>query len=103
VKSIDNGEYKLAMIPFKGFEEMEIVHSTELNPVNNASVVINAKDKFEVDRKTEKFYITLELWKKSGSDWTNKELKPIRRVKIAKDGKSVEVIFTNGEKRLINF
>ena len=103
VKSIDNGEYKLAMIPLKGFEEMEIVHSTELNPVNNASVVINAKDKFEVDRKTEKFYITLELWKKSGSDWTNKELKPIRRVKIAKDGKSVEVIFDNGNKKQINF
>jgi hypothetical protein len=103
VKSVDNGEYKLAMVPFKGFEQMEFVHSTGLNPVNNAGVVINARDKFEVGKTTEKFFITLELWKKSGSDWTNKELKPIRSVKVAKDGKSVEVTLRDGKKRKIDF
>jgi hypothetical protein len=103
VKSVDNGEYKLAMIPLKGFEEMEFVHSTGLNPVNNAGVVINAKDKFVVGKKYEKFYITLELWKKSGTDWTNKELKSIRRLKIARDGKSVEVILHDGKKKKIDF
>jgi hypothetical protein len=103
VKSVDNGEYMLAMIPLKGFENMEFVHSTGLNPVNNTSVVINAKDKLEVDRKTEKFYITLELWKKSGTGWTNKELDPVKRVKIAKDGKSVEISFLDKSKKTVVF
>jgi len=103
VKSVDNGEYWLAMIPLKGFDQMEFVHCTGLNPINNSSAVINANDRIEVGPKCEKFYITLELWKKSGSDWTSKELQPIRRVKVAKDGKSVEITFSDKTRKNVIF
>jgi hypothetical protein len=102
-KSVDNGEYMLAMIPQKGFESMEFVHSTGLNPVNNASVVIDAKDKFVPGKKTEKFYVTLELWKKSGADWTKDELKSVRTIKISKDGKAVEIKFRDGSRKVVNY
>jgi hypothetical protein len=103
VKSIDNGEYTLAMKTLNGFEQMEFVQSTGLNPLSNASVVINAMDKFEASTKTEKFYITLELWKKSGVCLTNKDLKSVRCVRIAKDGRSVEVVFDNNSKKIVLF
>lgn len=103
IKSIDNGEYQLAMIPWKKWGQMQFVHSTGLHPESNASAVVNAFDTFETGKKHEKIYITLQLWKKSGTEWTDKELTPVRRIKIAKDGKRVEVIFKTGEKKTIVF
>jgi len=103
IKSIDNGEYKLAIIPLKQWGEMQFIHSTGLHPQSNASEVINVFDICEVKGKTEKFYITIELWKKSGSNWTNTELNSVRKVKIAKDGKSVEITLLDKSKKTVSF
>jgi hypothetical protein len=102
-KSIDNGEYKLAMIPWKGWGQIQFVHSTGLHPQSNASAVINAFDVLEPGKKNEKIYITIELWKRSGSDWTNNELKPVRKVKISRDEKSVELVLIDGSNLIVNF
>jgi len=102
-KSIDNGEYTLTMIPVKGFDEMEFVHTTGLNPVANASAVVNAKDQLEVKHKNTQFYITLMLWSKSDNPLSANELKVLKRVKIAKDKKSVEIIFSDQSKKIVVF
>lgn len=103
IKSIDNGEYKLAMIPWKKWGAMQFVHATGLHPQSNASAVINAFDTFETGKKNEKIYITVELWKKSGTDWTTEELTPVRRIKISKDGKAVEITFSDKTKKTVRF
>ncbi|MFM2292192.1 MAG: hypothetical protein RIS29_2005 [Bacteroidota bacterium] len=102
-KSIDNGEYTLTMIPVKGFEAMEFVHSTGLHPVKSASAVIDAKDQLVVKRKNTKFYITLMLWSKSDKPLSNRELKVLKRVKVAKDEKSVELSFSDKTKKIVVF
>jgi hypothetical protein len=103
IKSIDNGIYKLAMIPIAGFEETEIVHCVGINPSSLHSKVINAKDKFDSHKNNTKYYITLEIWKYSGSDWNKSELKPFRSIEIVENKKSVEIIFNDNLKKIINF
>jgi hypothetical protein len=91
------------MIPVKGFEAMEFVHSTGLHPVKSASAVIDAKDQLVVKRKNTKFYITLMLWSKSDKPLSNRELKVLKRVKVAKDEKSVELSFSDKTKKIVVF
>jgi hypothetical protein len=103
IKSIDNGTYKLAMITIEGFENMEIVHCTDLNPSSVRSVVINAKDVFEVQKYDTKYYITLEIWKESGTEWGESELKPFKTINIDKNKKAVEILFADNSTKSIHF
>lgn len=112
VKTIDNGIYRLAMIPWKKWSEMQFVHASGLHPTSNASAVINAFDTFRSGKKNYKFYITLLLWKKSETQkikneivegWSKTDLTPLKKVKIARDGRSVEVTFANGDKKAVKF
>ncbi len=103
IKTIDNGEYQLAMIPWKKWGSMQFVHAGGLHPQSKASAVINAFDTFSTGKVNEKIYITLQLWKVAGKEFTNQELTPVKKVKIAKDGKSVEVTFKNKTVKTISF
>lgn len=100
-KSIDNGEYKLTMIPLLQWGQMEFIHATGLHPQSDRSAVINAFDKFEPGK--EKIYITVELWKRSGDDWKHNELRPIKCMKISHDMKLVEMVLSNGKKMVVSF
>ena len=42
------------------------------------------------------------LWKK-GADFTDSELAPVKSFKIAKDGKSVDIIFADKKKKKVVF
>jgi hypothetical protein len=103
IKTIDNGEYQLAMIPLNSWGEMQFIHSNGLHPQSNSSVVINVSDKQDTSKSNEKIYITLQLWKKSGAKWTTKELTPVKKVTVARDMKTVEIIFRNKTRKTVVF
>lgn len=101
IKTVDNGEYELVMIPWKKWGNMQFVHTRGIHPQSDASVVINAYDTFEPGVKNEKIYITLQLWKKSGEKWKNNSDIPVRKVRISDDGNSVEIIFKDKTRRVV--
>lgn len=99
-RSIDNGEYQLAMVSLQGWTKQEIVSCLGLHPVKNACTVIIAKDRIPVG---ERIYVTLQLWKKSGKSFTMDELNPVKSVEIIDNGNIVEVLLKNGEKKVVAF
>jgi len=101
VQIIDNGVYQLALVSLKGWGKVETINSEGLNPVAEKSSVINVADTFVPDKANDNLYATLMLWKKSGEQWTNKELVPLKKLKYS-DNK-VEVSFVGGDKRSVNF
>ncbi len=112
IKSVDNGRFRLAMIPWNNWGGMQFVHTVGLHPESKASAIINAFDTFKPGKRNYKIYITLQLWKKAEEGkikneiiegWSKSELNPVKKVKIAKDGNSVEIHFTNGEKKTVEF
>lgn len=103
VHSIDNGKCQLAMIPLEGFKHTEYVHCTGLNAQSHRSTVINAFDTFIPGNKKYKFYITLELWKNAGKNWTNSEIEVVKQIKIDQNGKSVKLILYDGRKINLSF
>ncbi len=80
VTIIDNGEYQLAMVPVLGWNKTEVVDTKGLNPISENSKVINVSAKFSPIQKSH-IYATLMLWKKSGKDFTNKDLNFIKEIK----------------------
>ena len=97
---IDNGQYQLAMVPLSGWEEVEILEKTDLNPVADDSAVINVSAEFSPKAKN-KIYATLMLWKKSGEAWKEEELLPVKS--LESEGNNLEVKMTSGELHSINF
>lgn len=80
IQIIDNGEYQLAMVNLSGWEDLEVVTTQGLHPDAEKSAIINTAGTYQPDQDN-KLYITLMLWKKSGSDFTNQELLPLKRIK----------------------
>jgi hypothetical protein len=103
VQIIDNGVYQLAMIPVNGWDAMETVATTGLNPASKLSSVINTVDKFTPGKKDREFYATLMLWKKSGEAWTKDELMPIKSLKYLSGDTTVTITWKNGNKKLVRF
>ncbi len=99
VKTVSNGEYTLAMIPLAGWDgNTEIIYPKNLHPVTQTCALPRLRQHVEGSR----ILVTLQLWKKNTA-FTNKELSPVKSVKVAKDQKTVTVTFTNGEKKTIMF
>jgi len=96
---INNGEYQLAMISLNGWDKMDFTDTENLHPVSKESSLISAKSNVS----GEKIFITLQLWKKGKKDFTNKELQPVKNVKIAADQNSVEVVFHDGSTKTVSF
>lgn len=70
---VDNGQYQLAMVPLKGWTDVEAVPAIGLHPEANESVVLNAKGTASKDNR---LFATLMLWKKSGEIWSDTDLLP---------------------------
>ena len=100
VTIIDNGKYQLAMIPLLGWDKSEVISSKGLHPESENSKVINLSNEFNPNTKKSNIYATLMLWKKSGKEFTNKELMPVGNIKFS--GKDIEVKI-NGKKKVIQF
>ncbi|TDD93830.1 DUF2264 domain-containing protein [Flavobacterium cellulosilyticum] len=99
VTIIDNGKYQLAMIPLMGWDKTEVVTSKFLHPESENSIVIDVTHDFDPNQKSN-IYVTVMLWKKSGKEFTNRELMPIRKIKIL--DKNI-VVLVNGERKVIEF
>ena len=86
VTIIDNGKYQLAMVPLLGWDNTEVVSTENLHPESTESMVINLVKDGSSNPSKSKIYATLMLWKKSGQQWTNKELIPIKNLKVLNNG-----------------
>ena len=96
---VGNGEYQLATIPLMGWEETaEVMCPEGLHPVSKTCAVPVLEDSIS----GEKIYATLHLWKKDG-EMTDKELNPVKSIKVSKDGKSVTVKLADKTSRNVKF
>lgn len=97
---INNGAYKLSMIPLQGWSAQTTLYASGLHPVSKKCAVIIATDKLPAG---ERIYITLQLWKKGKDEFSTKELSPIKDIKIKHEGKLVEISLKDGNKKSIRF
>lgn len=96
---VGNGDYHLALIPLHGWNhEPEVITPRGLHAVTSTCALPMLKDSID----NHKITITLMLWKK-GADFTDNELAPVKSFKIAKDGKSVDIIFADKKKKKVVF
>jgi len=93
---LDNGEYQLAMVRLMGWQGIESISCHGLHPVAEESAVLNCF--VREGRPREQWYVTLQLWKKSGEKWANEELFPQLK---ATDNK-VEIRWRNGERQVFD-
>ncbi len=103
VQIIDNGIYQLAMVSLSGWDAMETLSTSGLNPVSDESALINVADNFSPGQKEPAPYATLMLWKKAGEEWTDEELVPVKKIKRSKKDRSIKVSFRNGEEKVVRF
>jgi hypothetical protein len=85
----------------KGWDRMQFVHSRGLHPAADESTVINAIDQFMPDSKKDNLYITLMLWKKSGEQWTDAELLPVKKLDSSRADK-LTITFTDNSTKIID-
>jgi hypothetical protein len=90
VQIIDNGVYQLAMVNLSGWDSMQTIHTSGVHPESKESEVINVRDHF-VPSQEPVLYATLLLWKRSGEEWREEELFPIKRLKTGAN--RTEIIF----------
>lgn len=98
---LDNGKYQLALIPLTGWENSEIVTTNGLNPIADESKIITVIAKHNIDKNS--IYSVLMLWKESGKKWSNKELIPIKELKISSDENNVEIIYNDNMTSNVEF
>lgn len=100
VTIIDNGIYQLAMVTVKGWQAMEVINAKGLHPVSDESKVIDAQDHLT---DTVKLYITLLLWKKSGTAFTAAELSPLKNHSVSADLNRIDLKMYNNRKFSVTF
>ncbi|MGE8243993.1 MAG: hypothetical protein ACN6PD_15035, partial [Sphingobacterium sp.] len=86
----------LAMVGLMGWEGIEKVSCHGLHPVTDESAVLNCFVRGAKPRA--QWYVTLQLWKKSGEKWTNEELFP----QLKATAKKVEIRWRNGERQIFH-
>ena len=97
---IDNGDYQLATVALEGWKNgVKVQRPKGLHPVSS----ICAVPVTEADVSDSDIFVTLHLWKKSDSAFTDKELRPVKSVKISKDRKQVTVKLADGRTKTVNF
>ncbi len=98
---VDNGEWQLATLPLLGWEkEAEVSYPEKLHPVTKVCALPMLTDSIE----DSKIYVTLHLWKRNENGaFTDKELNPIKSLKVSKDGKTVNVTLADKTKKSVTF
>lgn len=99
VKTVGNGDYTLAMVPLYGWDQpSDVVFPKGLHPVASVCALPTLRQHVEGAR----ILVTLQLWKK-GQPFTDRELQPVKAVKVSKDQKTVVVTLATGEKKTVRF
>lgn len=99
---IDNGEYQLALVPLKGWEQTEVVTAEGLHPEAKVSKVIDVAASFDPAKNSDGIYACLMLWKKSGEEWTDEELLPVVGLESKADNE-LELSRVDGISQTIQF
>ena len=102
ISVIDNGEYSLAMVLVSGWKETKIVKTKNLNPISRKSVLLNATADYLPQEGGEIFTI-LMLWGRSGKNWTEQELLPIKQLNVIDNKQTILLQFRNGSSKKITF
>ena len=76
---IDNGEYQLAMVALEGWENIVVCHTENVHPVSKKSTVLNVEGRAGREAKV---FATLLLWKRSGEEWKEEELLPVKTLRL---------------------
>ncbi len=100
---IDNGEYQLALVPLRGWENSEVVKATGLHPESVQSSVIDVTASFHPGVDSQSIYACLMLWKKSGELWTDDELLPVKQIDVLNNGTQVKLSFGAEKQQTISF
>lgn len=96
---LNNGQYRLAVIPMQGWDKTIVEYPEGLHPVSRKCGLIMTESHVE----KEQIFITLMLWKKGGKAFTKKELHPVKSIKISDDRKSVDILMADGTRKQIAF
>lgn len=99
VQLIDNGTYQLAMVSLNDWAKLETLDTNGLNPVKPASTLLNAVATLPAGQPT--LLATLLLWKKSGTQWTDAELLPVRQLTPTATGATV--LLADGTRKVVKF
>lgn len=103
IQIIDNGEYQLAMVPLKGWTGMQTIATKNVHPQSTDSKVINVSATCGPAGSRPVIYATLMLWKRSGERFTEKELQPVRSLKVSADGSAVDILFRDGGSKRVQY
>jgi hypothetical protein len=99
VQLIDNGTYQLAMVSLNDWGKLETLDTSGLNPVQPTSTLLNAAATLPAGQPT--LLATLLLWKKSGTQWTDAELSPVRQLTPTATGATV--VLADGTRKVVKF
>lgn len=91
---IDNGVYQLAWVNVQGWANLEVRQAVGMHPQANNSSVINAAAQIPAGDDG-RWLVSLLLWKKSGDDWSDEELLPIRKWTFSRDGSTANMLLKN--------
>ena len=96
---LNNGEYRLAMIPLQGWESTTVSYPEGLHPVSNKCGLIMSESQVE----NEKVFVTLTLWKKGSKKFSKKELSPVKDVKVSDDLRTIDITFADDSRKQVRF
>ena len=96
---LNNGQYRLAVIPLQGWDKTIVEYPEGLHPVSRKCGLIMTESHVE----KEQIFITLMLWKKGGKVFTKKELHPVKSIKVSDDRKSVDILMADGTRKQVAF
>lgn len=97
--TVTGTDYTLAMVPLMGWDQpAEVIYPKGLHPVSNVCALPTLRQHVEGTR----IFVTLQLWKK-GASFTDRELQPVKAVKVSKDQRTVVVTLATGEKKTVRF
>ena len=96
---LNNGEYRLAMIPLAGWDTTLVMQPEGLHPISHRCGLIMNESKVN----TEKIFATLLLWKKGKKTFTKKELTPVKSIQISEDNNTIDIIFADRSVKQVKF
>ena len=98
--TVANGHYTLAMVPLLGWDETATVcFPKDLHPVSRICALPALHQHVEGSR----ILVSLQLWKKGTEAFTDRQLMPVKAVKVSADQRIVTVTLTTGEKKTVKF
>ena len=90
---IDNGQYQLAMVPLAGWQQTKVFEAAHIHPEAALCSIIDVLANIEAGQQ--RVYATLMLWKKSGEEWSDVDLLPVRDLQIDDQTNRVKIELGN--------